>query len=141
MASGLSLSEQIEKISKSGIEPHIGSHWSGRLEEWLATVLPPGAYEHYEDIGSGEADPHDGPGEDETLLEWTQRRRAGVQVWSFPTDELLAEYLKSVSDRREADVLALLRLFLFEDSCFGGDSEHLHRCLHCHFWHPYASAD
>jgi hypothetical protein len=27
----------------------------------------------------------------------------------LPTDELLAEYLKSVSDRREADVLALLR--------------------------------
>jgi hypothetical protein len=40
-------------------------------EEWLATVLPPGAYERNEDIGSGEAGPHDGPGEDETFLEWT----------------------------------------------------------------------
>jgi restriction system protein len=130
MAIGLSLLEQIEEFSKSGIEPRAGSYWAGRLEEWLATVLPPGAYERYEDIDSDEAEPEDGPAEDETLLEWTQRRRAGVQAWSFPTEELLGEYLESISQRREADILALLRLFLFEDSCFGGDTEYLHQALY-----------
>jgi restriction system protein len=129
MGAGLSLSEQIEEFLESGIEPRAGSIWSGRLEEWLAAVLPPGAYERYEHIESDEAEPDDGPGEDETNLEWTERRRAGVQAWCFPTVELRTEYLQSVSSRSEADVLALLRLFLFEESCFGTDSEYLHRAI------------
>jgi hypothetical protein len=126
---GISLLEQVEEFLESGTEPRAGNYWSGRLEEWLAAVLPPGADERYEDIESDEADSDDGPGADETLLEWTKRRRAGVQEWCFPTDELRTEYLQSVSSRSEADVLALLRLFLFEDSCFGRDSEYLYQAL------------
>jgi hypothetical protein len=59
----------------------------------------------------------------------TKRRRAGVQEWCCPTDELRTEYLQSVSSRSEADVLALLRLFLFEDSFFGRDSKYLPSAL------------
>jgi restriction system protein len=129
---GISLFEQVEEFVKSGIEPRAGDYWSGRLEEWLAAVLPPCAYERYEDIESEEAGSDDGPGADETLLEWTKRSRAGVQECCFPTDELRAEYLQTVSGRCEADVLALLRLFLFEDSCFGMDSEYLHQALFVH---------
>ncbi|MFG2015668.1 restriction endonuclease [Actinomadura geliboluensis] len=134
MGTGLSLVEQSEEFKESGTEPRVSSYWSGRLEEWLAAVLPSGAYERYEHFESDDTDPDDGdgPGDDETLLEWTERRRAGVQAWSFPTDELRAEYLQTVSSRHEVDVLALLRLFLFDESCFGGDSEHLHQAIYVH---------
>jgi restriction system protein len=129
MGAGLSLSDQADEFLGSGIEPRVGGYWSGRLEEWLTTVLPPGACERYGDTGSSEDQPEDGPGFDETPQEWTSRRRAGVQDWCFPTEELRTEYLRSASRRSEADVLALLRLFLFEDSCFGRDSEYLHQAL------------
>jgi len=57
MSAGLPLSEQVEKCRKSGIEPRAGSVWSGRLEEWLAAVLSPTAYERYELIESDGAEP------------------------------------------------------------------------------------
>lgn len=104
--------------------------WAGELENWLALVLPPGASERYECLESDSDSELDGPSEDETVDEWTERHRAGVQTWSFPTNELRAEYLNSVVDRAEADVLALLRLFLFEESCFGKDSEYLHEAIY-----------
>ena len=129
MSAGLSLSDQIDEFLESGIEPRVGGYWSGRLEDWLAAVLPPGACERYGNTGPEEDQPEDGPGFDETPLEWTRRRRAGVQDWCFPTQELRTVYLRSASRRGEADVLALLRLFLFEDSCFGRDSEYLHQAL------------
>jgi hypothetical protein len=131
MVAGLSLSEQRAERLKSGIEPHVGAIWSGRLEEWLTAVLPPGTDERYENIGSDEA-LSDGPRDDETVQDWTERIRAGVQAWCFPTDGLRAEYLRTVHARSEADVLALLRLFLFEESCFGKDSEYLHLALAVH---------
>ncbi|MFE4457831.1 restriction endonuclease [Nocardia tengchongensis] len=126
MSAGLSLADQVEEYRKSGIETRAGDMWEGKLEEWLDAVLPPGAYERYGDDEERE----DGPGEDETVSEWTDRKRAGIQTWCFPTSELRTEYLASVADRSEADVFALLRLFLFEESCFGGDSEYLHRAIH-----------
>ena len=52
--------------------------------------------------------------------------------WCFPTEDLRSEYLESVPRRGEADVLALLRLFLFEESCFGFDTEYLHQALQVH---------
>ena len=130
MVAGLSLSEQTAKRLKSGIEPRVGDFWSGRLEEWLAAVLPPGADERYEDIDD-ETLPY-GLKDDETIEDWTKRTRAGVQAWCFPTSGLRAEYLQTVHGRREADVLALLRLLLFEESCFGKDSEYLHQALAVH---------
>ncbi len=59
MSAGLPLSEQVEKCRKSGIEPRAGSVWSGRLEEWLAAVLPPTAYELIESDGAEPALWHD----------------------------------------------------------------------------------
>jgi restriction system protein len=126
---GLSLREQIERFDQAGIEPRFGEYWADRLEEWLAAVLPRGAAERYEDIGSAESGPIGGPRADETVLEWTERYRAGVQACCFPTDKLSAEYLRSAPGRSEADVLALLRLFLFEESGFGGDADLAHRVL------------
>lgn len=52
-----------------------------------------------------------------------------MQTWSFPTAERRAEYLATVSARAEADVLALLRVFLFEESSFGLDGDHLDGAL------------
>jgi len=130
MVAGLSLAEQAETRLKSGIEPRVGDTWSGNLEGWLAAVLPPGAYERYEDIDD-DALP-DGLRDDETVWDWTQRFRADVQAWCFPTDGLREGYLTSVHSRSEADVLALLRLFLFEEACFGKDSEYLHQALAVH---------
>jgi hypothetical protein len=69
----LSLLEQIENFLACGIEPRVGDYWSGRLEEWLAVVLPRGAAERYEDVEYGQARHDDGPGEDGTVLEWTER--------------------------------------------------------------------
>jgi restriction system protein len=132
MGTGLSLIEQVEEFARSGIEPRAGDYWSGRLEEWLTAVLPRGAAERYADIGADDAMCDDGPGEDETVLEWTERRRAGVQAWCFPTDELREEYLQSIARRSEGDILALLRLFLFEESCFGGDTDCLYWAIHVH---------
>ncbi|WP_328383484.1 restriction endonuclease [Micromonospora zamorensis] len=133
MGAGLSLDSQIDELIKSKVEPRIGIAWEGRLEDWLSAVLPPGAYERYEWIHrGGMEEPEGGPGEDETVLEWTERRRAGVQSWSFPTDALRTEYLETVAQRDEVDVLSLLRLFLFEESCFGSDTEHLHQAIHLH---------
>jgi restriction system protein len=129
MGTGLSIFEQLDEFLESGITPRVGSYWSGRLDEWLAAVLPPGAHERYEFLGSDDTDLDDGPGEDETRLEWTRRRRAGVQEWCFPTGELRIEYLRSVAQRSEGDVLSLLRLFLFEESCFGRDSDYLHQAI------------
>jgi restriction system protein len=131
MVAGLSLSEQTAECLKSGILPRAGDIWSGRLEEWLAAVLPPGAEERYEDVGSDEA-VRDGRTDDETVRDWTERIRAGVQAWCFPTDGLRAEYLQTIHGRSEADVLALLRLLLFQESCFGQDSEYLHQTLAVH---------
>ena len=131
MGAGLSLAEQVEMSMKAGIECRVGEEWLGRLEEWLAVVLPPGADERYDD--GPEDDLHgDGPRDDETVSEWTSRCRAGVQTWCFPSDELRSAYLDSLTDRSEADVLALLRLFVFEESCFGRDSEYLHEALYVH---------
>jgi restriction system protein len=130
MVAGFSLSEQAENLLKSGIESRVGDIWSGQLEGWLAAVLPPGADERYEDIDHDAL--HDGLADDETVWDWTQRCRAGVQAWCFPTDRLRTEYLESVSARSEADVLALLRLFLFEEACFGKDSEYLHEAFAVH---------
>src|SRR5947209_7755090 len=127
MVAGLSKSEWIAEFLKSGIAPRSGDMWSGQLEEWLASVLPPGADERYDDID--DEDLPDGIRDDETVWDWTERSRAGVQAWCFPTDGLRAEYLQSIQDRSEADVLALLRLFLFEESCFGRDTEYLHQAL------------
>lgn len=124
------MDEQVAAVRASGVSPRVGSMWSGRLEQWLAAVLPPGAYERYDFDSEDAEDGGDQPRADETLLEWTDRRRAGVQTWSFPTDALRAEYLATVSDRPQAEVLALLRLFLFNDSCFGGDTEHLHQAFY-----------
>ncbi|WP_433128149.1 restriction endonuclease [Micromonospora sp. CA-240977] len=126
---GLSIVEQVEEFQKSGVEARTEGFWRGRLEDWLSAVLPPGAVERYEDIGDDDAGSADGPASDESVLEWTERRRAGVQTWCFPTDDLRTEYLGSVATRSNADVLALLRLFLFEESCFGGDTEYLHAIL------------
>ena len=132
MGSGLSLAEQVEAYCASGIKSRFGDVWSSRLEEWLSTVLPPGAYERYEDvdIDSENLDLDDGPRDDETVLEWTDRRRAGTQTWCFPTDGLRREYLQSISSRDETDVFALLRLFLFEESCFATDTEYLHQAYY-----------
>ncbi|GHH57945.1 hypothetical protein [Lentzea cavernae] len=130
MGAGLSLAEQIEEHRKSGVKFRAGDHWSGRLEEWLSAALPPGAYERYGWLEDGHAvEEEDGPGADETVLEWTDRRREGVQTWSFPTDELRSEYLASVAERPESEVLALLRLFLFEESCFAHDTQYLHEAV------------
>ena len=71
MSAGLSLSDQIAQFRKSGIEPQVGSVWSGRLEEWLSAVLPPGAAEHYGAIRHDEEEPGDGPPYGETVVEWT----------------------------------------------------------------------
>lgn len=125
----ISLLGQAGEFLESGIELRAGDYWCGRLEEWLAAVLPHGADERYEDIDSDEAESDDGLGTKETVLEWTRRRRAGVQEWCFPTDELRTEYLQTVSSRSDADIFALLRLFLFEDSCFGRDSDYLDQAL------------
>lgn len=131
MGAGLSLDSQIDEFARSKVEPRVGVYWEGRLEQWLAAVLPPGAYEYYGWTRRDTvAERNDGPAEDETLLDWTERRRAGVHSWCFPTDTLREEYLNSVMQRDECDVLALLRLFLFEESCFGSDTEHLHQSLH-----------
>jgi restriction system protein len=130
MVAGFSLLEQRNKLIESGIEPRAEDFWSGRLNEWLAAVLPPGADERYDDI-TDDALP-DGLRDDETIWDWTQRSRAGVQAWCFPTNGLRTEYLNSVCDRSQADVLALLRLFLFEESCFGTDTEYLHQALAVH---------
>jgi len=130
MGAGLSLAEQIEEFQRSGAAPRAGYMWAGRLEEWLETVLPRGAAERYEFLESDDDCEVDGPRDDETIQEWTDRRRGGVQTWCFPTDQLCMEYLHSVSTRAEADVLALLRLFLFEEACFGRDSEYLHEALY-----------
>ncbi|MFD8494866.1 restriction endonuclease [Amycolatopsis sp. NPDC059657] len=130
MGAGLSLAEQTEEFRKSGIKSRAGHIWSGKLEEWLATVLPPGAYERYDTTDSDHTPGVDGPKDDETWLEWTERQRVGVQTWSFPTDDLRTEYLQSVSKRDEADVFALLRLFLFEESCFAKDTEYLHEAIY-----------
>jgi hypothetical protein len=126
----LSLKEQVEELRQSGVLPLLLSSWDGRLEEWLVAVLPAGAAEHYGDDGLEEAWEVDGPRDDETVQEWTDRRRDGVHSWPFPTDVLRSEYLASVVSRPEADVLALLRLFLFEDSCFGFDSDLLYEALY-----------
>lgn len=129
MSSGLPLAET-KRFPQPGIELRIEEFWAGRLEEWLAAVLPRGAAERYGDIDSGQPGPDGGPADNETVLEWTRRHRVVVQTWSFPTGELLAEYLQSVSGRSEADVLALLRLFLFEESCLPADAERLRRALY-----------
>ncbi|MCA2218227.1 hypothetical protein [Jidongwangia harbinensis] len=130
MGIGLSTEEMAADFLKAGIEPRWGSFWSGRLEEWLAVVLPPGAEERYSATGASGGEPGaDRPGPHETVWEWTERRRQGAQTWSFPTNALRAEYLSTISARSEADVLALLRLFLFEESCFGLDGDHLDRVL------------
>jgi restriction system protein len=130
MVAGLSLTECKTEFLKSGIKPRGGDMWSGLLEEWLAAVLPPGADERYEDIDDD--DLPDGLRDDETVRDWTERSRAGVQAWCFPTEGLRAEYLQSIHDRSEVDVLALLRLFLFEESCFGKDTEYLHQAMAVH---------
>jgi len=126
---GLSLQEQMDKFDQAGTEPRFGEYWAGRLEEWLAAVLPPGAAERYEGVGSGGPRPDGGPRDDENVAQWTERYRAGVQACCFPTDDLSAEYLQSVPGRGDADILAVLRLFLFEESRFGADAERLHRAL------------
>lgn len=114
MVAGFSLSEQRQGLLKSGIEPRVGDIWSDRLEEWLGAVLPPGADERYEAIDDDAL--RDGLGDNETIWDCTQRRRAGVQAWCFPTDELRAEYLDSVHGRNEADVLARLTLAFHRDA-------------------------
>ncbi|HEV3164861.1 MAG TPA: restriction endonuclease [Isosphaeraceae bacterium] len=52
-------------------------------------------------------------------------RRSSVQDWSFPTDDLLDEYLEILPGRPDDEVRDLLRLFLFEESGFGNDESHL----------------
>ncbi len=123
---GLGIAEEAEKFVQSGVVPRIGEAWTSKLEQWLATVLPRNAVERDEE--PDESAP--GPSSDETYAEWTDHHRRGVQSWCFPTEELLLEYLSSAATRKESDVMALLRLLLFEDSCFGQDSEHLHQVLY-----------
>lgn len=126
MGVGLSLAEQIEEFRKSGVQMRAGDEWSGKLEEWLATVLPAGAYERYDIRHSDYTPGVDGPRDDESVLDWTERCRAGVQTWAFPTRDLRMEYLQSISTRTDEDIFALLRLFLFEESYFARDTEYLH---------------
>lgn len=125
LAVGLGIAEQTEEFVQSGVTPRAGEAWAGKLEEWLETILPRNAVERDEDPDESAV----GPASNESYAEWTDRHRAGVQSWSFPTEELLLEYLRSVATRQESDVMALLRLLLFEESCFGQDSEHLHQAL------------
>jgi restriction system protein len=75
-------------ITYEGPAPQIGADWSGRLDEWLTVVL------------LGEAE------------------KQNVQNWSFPTDQLRDEYLQTIHDRSDDDVLALLRCFLFPSCTF-----------------------
>jgi restriction system protein len=125
MVNGLTRAEHIQELMATGIEWRCGAYWAGRLEEWLAAVLPEGAYERYEQPA-----PDDGPSPNESIKEWTNRIRRGIQDWSFPTEDLRTEYLETVSKREENDVLALLRLLIFEESCFDADAELLNRALY-----------
>jgi restriction system protein len=49
------------------------------------------------------------------------------QVWSFPTDELLEEFLSTVQHRSEDDVLMLLRRLLIPSCALGRDHDALER--------------
>jgi restriction system protein len=87
--------------------PLIEWAWEGRLEEWLAAILP------------------DGP----------RRIRCGgkllpaAQDQCFPTDALAAEYVESVGLRSEDEVKQLLRRFLFGPGSFIHDGSNAERVL------------
>lgn len=78
--------------------PAIGPAWDGRLEEWLAELA------HHDPDGKGQL---------------------RFQSYSFPTDDLLSEYVASIDTRQEGDVRALLRWLLFDRSTFGADHRHI----------------
>jgi len=125
---GLSLQAQKDEFEAAGIEPRVEDYWAGRLDDWLAAVLPPGAAEWW-GFEHDEVERVFLPDET-TVQEWTYRQRRGVQSWSFPTVELMDEYIASIRQRSHAEVIALLRLFLFNESCFGRDSEYLHQGIY-----------
>lgn len=124
MASGLSLEEKLRESHDSDVVARIGHFWDGKLEDWLQVALPAGCAERY-DASPEDYPDLDQPNDDETIVEWSERQRHRVQTWSFPTTELRDEYLESVNTREEPDVLALLRLFLFDNQCFGRDQDNL----------------
>jgi restriction system protein len=84
----------VRRIDLSG-ESKIGADWEGDLEGWLAAIGV--TAERDEDVT--------------------------VQDWCFPTDALKNEYLATVRSRPEAEVIGLLRLFLFEHASFGADDD------------------
>lgn len=71
----------------------IGTDWNGLLDEWISSILAPEK----------------------------ERRKDAIQDWSFPTDILRDEYLESIENRSQDEVVSLLRMFLFENVTFGAD--------------------
>jgi len=90
----------MSSAARPGPDPQLGEAWSGRLDEWLAEVLPGNA---------------------------AQRN---IQDWSFPTDDLRDDYLSTIHSRSDEDVVALLRLFLFPSCTFSFDRYGRHRETH-----------
>ncbi len=81
--------------NKKDEPPRIGAYWEGRLSEWLQAI------------------------------KLTTTDRHGVQDWSFPTADVRELYLDTLASRSEAEVMNLLRLFLFESGSFGADDHNL----------------
>ena len=48
----------------------------------------------------------------DTLLKWEYGRPEHFVSWSFPTNDLAAEYLRAVSSRPRAEVLRIVEHFL-----------------------------
>lgn len=89
-------------INAGGVMPRVGTAWTGKLFEWLHIMR--------------NHDP-DGPNPER------------VQTWSFPTDELLQEYVRIIGTRDQAEVMQILRCFMFDMTTFERDADHLQRIV------------
>lgn len=105
-------SEGVEKAARSGDEKDLGAAWVRTANDWLRDIRRDGPA------------PQIGAVWNDRLDEWLTEALSGtasernIQDWSFPSEQLLEEYVQTIHDRSEAEVLGLLRLFLFPPSSF-----------------------
>jgi restriction system protein len=76
----------------------VGRDWDGRLEEWLSVMAG---------------------------LDPDKKGRSNFPYWSFPTEELLEDYIATLEKRPEEQVRHLLRCFLLDRTTFGSDNKML----------------